>query len=96
MSAEREQKADELGAWDFMKKVKDQGRAKHIGFSFHDTADALEHILQNHPEMEFVQLQINYVDWRAKASSPASAMRLPGNTASPSSSWSLCGAVLWR
>ena len=66
MSAEREQKADELGAWDFMKKVKDQGRAKHIGFSFHDTADALEHILQNHPEMEFVQLQINYVDWESE------------------------------
>ena len=67
MSAEREQKADELGAWDFMKKVKDQGRAKHIGFSFHDTADALEHILQNHPEMEFVQLQINYVDWESES-----------------------------
>ena len=66
MSAEREQKADELGAWDFMKKVKAEGRAKHIGFSFHDTADALEHILQNHPEMEFVQLQINYVDWESE------------------------------
>ena len=67
MSAEREQKADELGAWDFMKKLKAEGRAKHIGFSFHDTAEALEHILQNHPEMEFVQLQINYVDWESES-----------------------------
>ena len=50
-----------------MKKVKAEGRAKHIGFSFHDTADALEHILQNHPEMEFVQLQINYVDWESES-----------------------------
>ena len=67
MNAEREQKADEFGAWDFMKKIKEEGRVKHIGFSFHDTADALEHILQNHPEMEFVQLQINYVDWESES-----------------------------
>ena len=67
MSAEREKKADELGAWDFMKRLKAEGKAKHIGFSFHDTADALEHILQNHPEMEFVQLQINYVDWESES-----------------------------
>lgn len=67
LSAEREKQADELGAWDFMKKLKAEGRAKHIGFSFHDTAEALEHILQNHPEMEFVQLQINYVDWESES-----------------------------
>lgn len=63
MSAERVAKADELGAWDFMKRLKAEGRAKHIGFSFHDTAEALEDILKAHPEMEFVQLQINYADW---------------------------------
>ena len=67
MSAEREKKADELGAWDFMKRLKAEGKAKHIGFSFHDTAEVLEHILQNHPEMEFVQLQINYVDWESES-----------------------------
>ncbi len=50
-------------AFDFMKKIKEQGKAKHIGFSFHDTPDVLEDILKNHPEMEFVQLQINYLDW---------------------------------
>ena len=65
MSAERAQKADELRAWDFMKQVKAQGKAKHIGFSFHDSAEALEDILKNHPEMEFVQLQINYADWES-------------------------------
>lgn len=51
------------GGFDFMKKLKEEGRARHIGFSFHDTADILEQILTEHPEMEFVQLQINYVDW---------------------------------
>lgn len=56
-------KADEIDAWGFMKRIKEEGRAKHIGFSFHDSAEVLEGILASHPEMEFVQLQINYADW---------------------------------
>ena len=56
-------KADEIDAWGFMKRNKEEGRAKHIGFSFHDSAEVLEGILASHPEMEFVQLQINYADW---------------------------------
>lgn len=56
-------KLDELGVWDFLKSVKQRGLAKSIGFSFHDTADVLEKILSAHPEAEFVQLQINYLDW---------------------------------
>lgn len=42
---------------------KRQGLIKHMGFSFHDTAEVLDKILTEHPEMEFVQLQINYLDW---------------------------------
>ena len=34
-----------------------------MGFSFHDTADELDRLLTAHPDMEFVQLQINYADW---------------------------------
>ena len=56
-------KADEIDAWGFMKRIKEEGRAKHIGFSFHDSAEVLEGLLASHPEMEFVQLQINYADW---------------------------------
>lgn len=56
-------KAEELGAWEFMKKIKAEGRAKHIGFSFHDSAEVLNDILTKHPEAEFVQLQVNYADW---------------------------------
>lgn len=42
---------------------KKQGLVKKIGFSFHDNADLLDKVLTEHPEMEFVQLQINYLDW---------------------------------
>ncbi|MBR4875190.1 MAG: aldo/keto reductase [Clostridia bacterium] len=54
---------DKFGAWDFMVKLKERGLAKHVGFSFHDKAEVLDEILTKHPEMEFVQLQINYADW---------------------------------
>lgn len=56
-------KADELGAWQFVQQKKTEGKVKHIGFSFHDSAEVLDEILTNHPEAEFVQLQINYADW---------------------------------
>lgn len=63
MGKESLQKAEELGAWDMIRKWKEEGRIKHIGFSFHDSAEVLEEALQKHPETEFVQLQINYKDW---------------------------------
>lgn len=47
----------------FVLQKKKEGKIKHIGFSFHDTADLLEEVLKEHPEVEFVQLQINYIDW---------------------------------
>ena len=51
------------GGFDYVQKLKAEGRAKRIGFSFHDKADLLDQILTEHPEMEFVQLQVNYLDW---------------------------------
>ncbi len=56
-------KAEDLGAFDFVLQKKAEGRIKHVGFSFHDTADVLDDILTRHPEMEYVQLQLNYIDW---------------------------------
>ena len=47
----------------FLEKKKKEGKIKHIGFSFHDSPELLEKILKEHPEVEFVQLQINYIDW---------------------------------
>ena len=51
------------GGFDYVAKLKREGRARCVGFSFHDTPELLERILTEHPEMEFVQLQINYADW---------------------------------
>lgn len=54
---------DDFDMWSFVKEKKEEGLIKHIGFSFHSTPEDLDEILTNHPEMEFVQLQINYADW---------------------------------
>lgn len=43
-------------------RAKEQGRIKHLGFSFHGTPELLEKVLDRHPEMEFVQIQLNYLD----------------------------------
>ena len=50
-------------AFGFLKQLKQQGKARQIGFSFHDTAQLLDQILTEQPEVDFVQLQINYLDW---------------------------------
>lgn len=55
--------ARRLDAFSFIQKKKEEGRIRKIGFSFHDTADLLDEILTEHPEADFVQLQINYLDW---------------------------------
>ena len=51
-------------AWILAKK--ELGLIRHAGFSFHDSAELLDQILTKHPEMEFVQLQINYLDWDSR------------------------------
>ncbi|MCC8061041.1 MAG: aldo/keto reductase [Clostridiales bacterium] len=55
--------AEEQHAFAFVRKLKTEGRVKHIGLSFHDKAELLDEILTRHPEMEYVQLQLNYLDW---------------------------------
>ena len=50
-------------AW--LAEKKRQGLVRHIGFSFHDNAEFLERVLNDHPDVEFVQLQINYLDWES-------------------------------
>lgn len=63
LNANTAKTAEEVGAWEFIRKKKEEGKIRHIGFSFHDTPETLESILSSHPEAEFVQLQINYADW---------------------------------
>ena len=51
------------GAYEIAKELKKEGKIKHIGISFHDTAEFLDKILTEHPEIEVVQLQFNYLDY---------------------------------
>lgn len=56
-----------LNCFEWLAEKKKQGLVKKIGFSFHDSADLLDRVLTEHPEAEFVQLQINYLDWDSAA-----------------------------
>ena len=49
--------------WDFVKEQKARGLIRHYGFSFHGTPALLDKLLTQHPDVDFVQLQINYADW---------------------------------
>ncbi len=44
-------------------KLKEEGKIKHLGISFHDTNDILDQILTEYPEIEVVQIQLNYLDY---------------------------------
>ena len=57
---------NELDCFTWIQEKKEEGLVKHIGFSFHDNAELLDKVLTEHPEMEFVQLQINYLDWESE------------------------------
>lgn len=63
----RTQFFDKFDMWSWIKEKKEEGLIRHMGFSFHSTPEELEEILNAHPEMEFVQLQINYADWENPA-----------------------------
>lgn len=55
--------AEQAGCFDFLQEQKKLGRVRYTGFSFHDTADVLDGILTRHPEVDLVQIQLNYLDW---------------------------------
>ena len=57
----------ELDCFNWLAEKKKQGLVKHMGFSYHDNAEFLDQVLTEHPEMEFVQLQLNYLDWESSA-----------------------------
>ena len=56
-------KYQKFGCFEWLADKKKVGYVRHMGFSYHDRADLLDRILTEHPEVEFVQLQINYLDW---------------------------------
>lgn len=54
---------EKFDGFGFGVRMKEEGKIKKLGFSFHDKPELLERILKEHPETEFVQLQLNYIDW---------------------------------
>lgn len=67
LNRERVEVMDRLDGWGFIARKKAEGKIRHIGFSFHDGSSLLAEILDKHPEVEYVQLQINYLDWESPA-----------------------------
>ena len=72
-------KYDEYHLWDYVADLKKQGLVKNMGFSFHASPDLLDRVLTEHPEVDFLQLQINYADWEnpsvtARANKPIVVM----------------------
>ncbi len=54
---------EKLHLWDFVQEQKEKGLIRNLGFSFHAGPELLDRLLSEHPEVDFVQLQINYADW---------------------------------
>ena len=68
LNVENYAKVKEFKSMDFVRKMKAEGKIKNLGFSFHDTAEVLEKILlEIGQDIDFVQLQINYLDWESES-----------------------------
>ncbi len=63
MNAARHETYQKTRAYDIAQELKAEGKIRHVGMSFHDSAAVLDKILTDRPELEFVQLQFNYVDF---------------------------------
>ncbi|MBQ1963720.1 MAG: aldo/keto reductase [Clostridia bacterium] len=65
LGTENYAKAERFGSFAFVSELKRQGKVRKMGFSFHDSAEVLDQILTEHPEVDFVQIQLNYLDWES-------------------------------
>lgn len=63
MNESRHQRYQAEGAYDIVQQLKSEGKIRHVGISFHDSAAVLDKILTDRPEIEVVQLQFNYADY---------------------------------
>ena len=59
-------KFKELHCFEYLKQKKEEGIIRHLGFSSHEDAEHVDKFLTDHPEFEFIQLQINYLDWNSE------------------------------
>lgn len=62
LDAEKFKKCEQFKAYEFLCEMKKQGKIRHLGFSFHDSPDVLQNIVNAH-EWDFAQIQLNYLDW---------------------------------
>lgn len=63
LNGEKYKKYVKCNAFQALKQLKEEGKIRHIGISFHDKPEVLEHILSEQPEIEAVQIQFNYADY---------------------------------
>ncbi len=63
LNAKHYETVQRLNSFAFVSELKRQGKVRKFGFSFHDSAEMLDRILTDHPEVDFVQIQLNYLDW---------------------------------
>ena len=63
LSAVRMPHFRETKAFEVVSQLKAEGKIRHMGISFHDTAEVLDQILTEYPQIEIVQLQFNYLDY---------------------------------
>ena len=59
--------AEQYDEFRFLRELKESGKAKQIGFSFHDGPELLDQILTAHPEVDIILIQVNYLDWNSEA-----------------------------
>ena len=83
VGGQRTAKFDEYGMWDFAQEQKAAGKIRHVGFSIHDDAACLDELLTAHPEMDFVQLQVNYLDWEDPRNEAARLMEVAASHGKP-------------
>lgn len=57
----------QLKVFDYLRQQQREGKIRKLGVSHHDTPEVLESVIRENPEIEFVQLQLNYVDWTSTA-----------------------------
>ena len=63
LKADNYKKCDEYHLWDFLRELKEKGLVRHYGFSFHAAPELLDELLTAQPDVDFIQLQLNYADW---------------------------------
>ena len=64
-NAKNYQKFKKFHAYETAFKLKEEGKIKHVGLSFHDKAEVLDMILNENPDIEIVQIQLNYIDYES-------------------------------